>query len=62
MGRLIILLILIAAIVLLWKAFGPKTWKSPEPPQIKGPDDDEDFLWKLELEQYKKRKRDKEQE
>ncbi|AFB71631.1 Hypothetical protein CpMEX30_0317 [Corynebacterium pseudotuberculosis] len=58
-GRLILLLLLIAAIVLVWKAFGPKTWQKsaiPEPPRIKGPDDDEEFLWRLERDQFKKRR------
>lgn len=63
MGRLILLLLLIAAVVLVWKAFGPKTWKRnsqtvQQPPQraIKGPDDDEDFLWNLEKEAFKQRR------
>lgn len=58
-GRLILLLLLIAAVVLVWKAFGPGTWsrKTPaQPPAIKGPDDDEEFLWRLERDQFKKRR------
>lgn len=64
MGRLILLLLLlIAAVVLVWKAFGPKTWQksvTPEPPRIKGPDDDEEFLWRLERDQFKKRRAEEE--
>ena len=63
MGLLIILLQLIAAVVLVWKAFGPSSWKSKsqavqQPPQreIKGADDDEDFLWNLEKEAFKQRR------
>lgn len=61
MGRLLVLIILIAAAILIWKAFGPSTWQSKSlkpqrPPQIKGPDDDPEFLWKLEKEQFKRRK------
>lgn len=61
MGRLLVFIILIAAAVLIWKAFGPSSWQSRqrpknEPPTIKGPDDDPEFLWKLEKEQYLRRK------
>lgn len=60
MGRLILLLLIIAAVVLLWKAFAPQSLGgAPRPqqrPMIKGPDDDEDFLWQLEKEQFKKRR------
>ena len=57
MGRLLLLLLLVATFVLLWKAFGPGTWRRSDnevEPLIKGPDDDEEFLWRLELEQFKK--------
>ncbi|APT91838.1 hypothetical protein CPHO_01735 [Corynebacterium phocae] len=62
MGRLILILLVIAAVYLVWKAFGPASWKKPdalgEPPrQIKGPDDDEDFLWELEKKRFKERRR-----
>lgn len=63
MGRLILLLLLIATVVLVWKAFGPQTWQkreTPEPPRIKGPDDDEEFLWRLERDQFKKRRAEEE--
>ncbi|MFI5504884.1 hypothetical protein ACFLIN_05975 [Corynebacterium kutscheri] len=61
MGRLILLLLLIAAAYLIWKAFGPQTWSSrkqlePEKPIIKGPDDDEDFLWELEKKRFKEQR------
>ena len=55
MGRLLLLLLLVATFVLLWKAFGPGTWRRSDnevEPLIKGPDDDEEFLWRLELEQF----------
>ncbi|MCQ9342658.1 hypothetical protein [Corynebacterium kozikiae] len=63
MGRLILLLLLIAAVVLVWKAFGPSSWKrnaAPEPPAIKGPDDDEEFLWRLERDRFKQRRAEEE--
>lgn len=62
MGRIILLLLIIAAVVLVWKAFGPSSWnqnKTPTvapPREIKGPDDDEDFLWQLEKEAFKQRR------
>lgn len=62
MGRVILFLLIIAALVLIWKAFGPQTWQrgqtqtsTPEP-TIKGPDDDENFLWELEKQQFKQRR------
>ena len=54
MGRIIVLLLLVAAVYLVWRAFGPQSWKratlfdAPQEPLIKGPDDDEEFLWELE--------------
>lgn len=59
MGRLILFLLLIAVAVLVWKAFGPSSWQKKEaPPQpaIKGPDDDEQFLWELEKRAFKARR------
>ncbi|MDN5783422.1 MAG: hypothetical protein L0H28_01765 [Corynebacterium casei] len=63
MGRIILLLLIIAAVILVWKAFGPSSWKRKsqavqQQPQreIKGPDDDEDFLWNLEKEAFKQRR------
>lgn len=62
MGRVIVFILIIAALVLIWKAFGPQTWRgsqaqssAPEP-RIKGPDDDENFLWELEKRQFKQRR------
>ena len=42
---LLALIGLVAVIVLRWKAFGPST--QPEPPRTVGPDDDPEFLWKI---------------
>lgn len=61
MGRLLIALLIVAAIVLIWKAFGPGSGKNaagsaPQEPRIKGPDDDEEFLWRLQKEQFKRRR------
>ncbi|MFV8394826.1 hypothetical protein J5O04_03255 [Corynebacterium hindlerae] len=60
MGRLLLLILIIAAIYLLWKAFAPTSLGgAPRPqqrPMIKGPDDDEDFLWNIEKERFKKRR------
>ncbi|MDO4686098.1 MAG: hypothetical protein Q4A92_06075 [Corynebacterium sp.] len=56
MGRIILILLILAALFLLWKAFGPGTWKKPEPPAVKGPDDDEEFLWNLEKHRFKQRR------
>lgn len=66
MGRLILLLLIVAAVILVWKAFGPGTWgkrseiqadnRAPSPKQIKGPDDDEEFLWNIEKQRFKERR------
>lgn len=80
MGRLLLILLLVAAVVLVWKAFGPAYWQSrgqqgtmraipplmnpgntpgmgPRPQKvIKGPDDDEEFLWNLEKQRFKERR------
>lgn len=62
MGRILLLLLIIAAVVLVWKAFGPSSWNQKKAPastpqrEIKGPDDDEDFLWQLEKEAFKQRR------
>ncbi|MCG7276440.1 hypothetical protein [Corynebacterium singulare] len=62
MGRLILLLLFVFAAVLVWKAFGPSSWKKvqqpqqPQRPAIKGPDDDEEFLWNLEKQRFKERR------
>ncbi len=64
MGRLILLLLFVLAAVLVWKAFGPSSWnkkvqqtQQPQRPAIKGPDDDEEFLWNLEKQRFKERRR-----
>ena len=65
MGRIILLLLFILAAYLVWKAFGPSTWKKREveqPRAIKGPDDDEEFLWNLEKERFKQRRAQEEAE
>ncbi|QGU06371.1 hypothetical protein COCCU_02060 [Corynebacterium occultum] len=62
MGRVLLLILIIVAVVLLWKAFGPKSWKKNQlkgqapPREIKGPDDDEEFLWSLEKDRFKQRR------
>ena len=62
MGRLILLLLFVLAAVLVWKAFGPSSWKKAQQPhtpqrrEIKGPDDDEEFLWNLEKQRFKERR------
>ena len=63
MGRLILLVLFILAALLVWKAFGPSSWKNkaqqqqqPQRPAIKGPDDDEEFLWNIEKERFKERR------
>lgn len=64
MGRLLIILLIIAAVVLMWMAFKPSTWQrnqknrgaAPAPKPIKGPDDDEEFLWNIEKNRFKQRR------
>lgn len=62
MGRLILLLCLVLAAYIVWRAFGPHTWNrnlnhtSQPARKIKGPDDDENFLWELEKKQFKQRR------
>lgn len=58
MGRLLLILLVLLAVYLVWKAFGPSSWTKnqsaePAPRAIKGPDDDEEFLWNLEKERFK---------
>lgn len=66
MGRLLLLLLIIVAVVLLWKAFAPTSLGgAPRPgqrPMVKGPDDDEEFLWQLEKERFKKRREQQQRE
>ncbi|MCS4489705.1 hypothetical protein N7326_03885 [Corynebacterium sp. ES2794-CONJ1] len=61
MGRFILFLLLILAIYIVWRAFGPSSWQrtvsTANPPrEIKGPDDDEAFLWELEKKRFKQRR------
>lgn len=65
MGRLLLLALIIVAVVLLWKAFGPGSWQSNQQNKIdsnrrnqlpKGPDDDEEFLWNIEKNRFKRRR------
>ncbi|MDK4301557.1 hypothetical protein NLL32_10700 [Corynebacterium propinquum] len=63
MGKLILLALIVLAAVLVWKAFGPASWNqnrqanSVNRPAIKGPDDDEEFLWNIEKNRFKERRR-----
>ncbi|MFY2789896.1 hypothetical protein [Rhodococcus sp. KRD162] len=45
---LLALIGLVAVVVLFWKAFGPGT--GAEPPRTVGPDDDPEFLWRINRE------------
>ena len=56
MSRLFLVALIVIAVILVWKAFGPGTWSKPEQPAIKGPDDDEEFLWTLEKNRFKQRR------
>lgn len=69
MGRLILLILLIGVAYLVWKAFGPEQWRDGNNPfgvgsqekrgsqrEIKGPDDDEEFLWEIEKNRFKARR------
>ncbi|APT83960.1 hypothetical protein [Corynebacterium aquilae] len=56
MARVILLILIIATIVAFWVAFRPKRVQPSQQPMIKGPDDDEEFLWKLERDAFKKRR------
>ena len=68
MGRVLLLLLVIAAAVLMWRAFGPGSnarYGTPKPeqrPAIKGPDDDEEFLWNIEKNRFKERRAKEEAE
>ncbi|WJY96687.1 hypothetical protein CFOUR_01225 [Corynebacterium fournieri] len=68
MGRLLLFALVVLAAVLLWRAFGPgsaerygslRPGKQAQPggkPAIKGPDDDEEFLWNIEKNRFKERR------
>lgn len=69
MGRVLLVILIIAAVVLLWKAFGPGAgiWRRRRAAAAgrapKGPDDDPDFLWHLEKRAYdERREREREAE
>lgn len=73
MGRVILFVLFILAAWLLWRAFGPgsnerygsiRPGKQPQqqPPAIKGPDDDEEFLWNIEKNRFKERRAKEEAE
>ena len=58
-------MLIILAIYLMWRAFGPGSKqrygtgavnKADERPAIKGPDDDEEFLWNIEKNRFKERR------
>lgn len=62
MGRLLLLALIILAAYLMWRAFGPGSNErygvpqQEQPPAIKGPDDDEEFLWEIEKNRFKERR------
>ena len=68
MGRLLLLALVVLAAVLLWRAFGPGSTERygslrggqqrqvEQKPVIKGPDDDEKFLWNIEKNRFKERR------
>nr|WP_268913698.1 hypothetical protein [Corynebacterium uropygiale] len=68
---MLILILIILAVVLLYRAFGPHTWqrggrgglggRRTTPPAIKGPDDDPEFLWKLEQDARRRERERREQ-
>lgn len=73
MGRVILILLVIVAAWLLWRAFGPGSserygsirpnrQQQQQPPAIKGPDDDEEFLWNIEKNRFKERRAKEEAE
>ena len=67
MGRILLVLLVILAVWMLWRAFGPGSSKRygaqrEAPPAIKGPDDDEEFLWNIEKNHFKQRRAQEEAE
>lgn len=72
MGRILLVLLVILAVYLMWRAFGPgsserygnlrgmggSTRVDPASREgsIKGPDDDEEFLWTIEKNRFKERR------
>lgn len=67
MGRIILLLLVVLAVWMMWRAFGPDSDKRygsarEAPPAVKGPDDDEEFLWNIEKNRFKERRAQEEAE
>lgn len=67
MGRIILLLLVVLAVWMMWRAFGPGSDKRygstrEAPPAVKGPDDDEEFLWNIEKNRFKERRAQEEAE
>lgn len=68
MGRVLLVILVLAAAFLMWRAFGPGSNErygsaAQQPrPQIKGPDDDEEFLWNIEKNRFKERRAKEEEE
>lgn len=71
MGRVLLLVLIILAVWMLWRAFGPgsserygplRSGGEKQPPTIKGPDDDEEFLWNIEKNRFKERRAKEEAE
>ncbi|MCP1388061.1 hypothetical protein M5J20_07630 [Corynebacterium sp. TA-R-1] len=68
MGRVLLILLVILAAYLMWRAFGPGSnqrygsVQQEQRPAIKGPDDDEEFLWNIEKNRFKERRAKEEAE
>ena len=68
MGRVLLVILVLAAAHLMWRAFGPGSSErygsaAQQPrPEIKGPDDDEEFLWNIEKNRFKERRAKEEEE
>ena len=56
---LLALIAFVVVIVLLWKAFGPDTGADTR--RVSGPDDDPEFLWKMDRDNFKSRQEHPEQ-
>lgn len=48
MTYLLALIALVTVAVLFWKGFGPDLSARRTPPRMIGPDDDPEFLWKID--------------
>lgn len=67
MGRILLLLLILLAVWMMWRAFGPGSSQRygaerSEPSAIKGPDDDEEFLWNIEKNRFKEKRAQEEAE